>query len=41
MSVCQQMDIMLGCNFDTKVCNFDTFEHCLIFETDDDKYKKR
>ena len=23
-----------------KVCNFDSIEHCLIFETDDDKYKK-
>ena len=24
-----------------KVCNFDSIEHCLIFETDDNKYKKR
>ena len=24
-----------------KVCNFDPIKHCLIFETDDDKYKKR
>ena len=24
-----------------KVCNFDSIEHCLIFENDDDKYKKR
>ena len=24
-----------------KVCNFDSIERCLIFEIDDDKYKKR
>ena len=23
-----------------KICNFDSIEHCLIFETDDDKHKK-
>ena len=30
------VEILLG-----KVCNFDSTEHCLIFETDDDKHKKR